>query len=96
MFSDFSEIFKDNKRILLFLIEEQIMIIDEYIVSRITWNEFNFMYYFEYFLLEIKRFLTKEVFQNHLLKNSTSKNEEFIGNIKKKFGQSFSSSPLFD
>ena len=38
--SEIFEIFKDNKRILLFLFQEKIIIIDEYIVSQLTCDEF--------------------------------------------------------
>ena len=37
--SEIFNIFKRNKRILLFLIEQQIMVIDEYIVKKITKTE---------------------------------------------------------
>ena len=60
------EIFKYNKRILLFLVEEKIMTFNEYIVSEITRNEFNYQkQYAQYFAPEIRPFITKEFIQKY-------------------------------
>ena len=54
--SSIFNIFKGNKRILLFLIEEGIMKIDNHIISIIKQPEYNQKHYFEYFLPEITNF----------------------------------------
>ena len=54
------EIFKNNKRILLFLIEEKIILIDENFKSTITSHKYINMNYFEYFYPEIKNIFNKE------------------------------------
>ncbi|KAK8881019.1 hypothetical protein M9Y10_003729 [Tritrichomonas musculus] len=76
--SEIFEVFNDNKRILLFLIEEKIMRIDECIVSRITSNEYLRSQYCEYFAPEIKPFLTDEFLQKYRNKNSNLNKIEFI------------------
>ena len=58
--SEIFDIFKSNKRILLFLIEEHIMIFDEYIFNRITTKKFIDSKYPFYFSPEIKPFLTND------------------------------------
>ena len=57
-------IFKSNKRLLLFLIEEKIMMMDEYIILRIMNYPFDKKKYVEYFAPEIKPFFKKNSFQN--------------------------------
>ena len=49
--------FKNNKRILLFLIKEEIMTIDEYIFSEMMKEKYKSMKYPHYFLPEIKPFI---------------------------------------
>ena len=87
--SEIFELFQYNKRILLFLIEEKIMTIDEYIVSRITSYKFSDKNYCEYFGPEIKPFLTKEFIQKYQSNNSNLRNEEFIEKIQKDFPEDF-------
>ena len=67
--SEIFEIFKDNKRILLFLIEEKLITIDKYIFSLITSYEFQSKNYAEYFFPEIKPFLTKENIEKYQNEN---------------------------
>ncbi len=80
--SEIFEIFKNNKRILLFLIEGRVIIIDEYIVSRITSYEFDRKNYREYFLPEIKPFLTKEFIQKYRNKTTNLQEDEFLDKLK--------------
>ena len=84
--SEIFEFFKNNKRLLLFLIEERIITLDEYIVSRITSNEFLENKYCEYFSPEIKEFITKEFIDKYSCQNSILREEHFIKeNIKEDF-----------
>lgn len=55
-------IFKGNKRILLFLIDEKIMIMDESIAKIIVKNQFLSAKYPQYFAPEIKQFVNKDWF----------------------------------
>ncbi|KAK8891517.1 hypothetical protein M9Y10_028729 [Tritrichomonas musculus] len=52
--------FKSNKRLLLFLLEEKLMIIDDYVFNEITYGNFSSMYYPQYFYYEIKDFLSQK------------------------------------
>lgn len=83
------EIFQNNKRILLFLIEEQIITIDEYIVSQITKDKFIQMKYAEYFSPEIKPFLTTDFIIKHFHANKSLQNAHFIDEIKKDVSNDF-------
>ena len=87
--SEIFNIFKNNKRILLFLMEEKIMTIDEYIFSQIMRDEYNKLNYPEYFFPEIKPFLTKEIIEKYSSKNSKIKNEELIYQIKNEIDNDF-------
>ncbi|KAK8846464.1 hypothetical protein M9Y10_020486 [Tritrichomonas musculus] len=87
--SEIFQLFKKNKRILLFLIEEKIIIIDEYFVSQVTKVFFVAMKYAEYFAPEINPFLTEEFIQKYQNKNSTLNEEEYIENIKKDVSEDF-------
>ena len=87
--SEIFKVFKDNKRILLFLIQENILLIDEYVVSQITNDENVKNKYSEYFWPEIKDFLTDEFITKHCEKNTNLKNEEFINQIKKEKPEEF-------
>lgn len=57
-------IFKKNKRILLFLIEEQILKFDQKIYQKIMNNKYKQKKYPEYFSPEIKTFVEKEIKSN--------------------------------
>ena len=62
-YSEIFNIFKSNKRILLFLIEQQIIVIDQYIVIRITTTEkFIESKYPQYFQPEIQPFINEQWF----------------------------------
>ena len=85
--SEIFDIFKDNKRILLFLLEEKMMIIDEYIFSIIT--TYVRKNYCEYFQPEIKPFLTKENIEKYGSRNNSLKDEKFIERMNKEVESNF-------
>ena len=87
--SEIFEIFKDNKRILLFLFQEKIIIIDEYIVSQLTCDEFIKKKYIEYFSPEIKPFFYEEFINKYKNTHSALKNDNFIQEIKKDVSENF-------
>ena len=82
-------IFKSNKRILLFLFEEKIITIDEYIVLQITSNRFYRKNYTEYFLPEIKPFLTEEFIQKNRSRRRSLNDEGFTDTLKKEIPEEF-------
>lgn len=57
---DIFEIFKSNKRLLLFLFNEDIIIIDDYIFDKMRTDKYRQMKYREYFTPEIKKFAKKK------------------------------------
>ena len=69
--SDLFHILKSNKRLLLFLFEENIMVIDEFIVKNIinTYNIFYNSYYPQFFQPEIEPFINEEWFPKYDLNN---------------------------
>ncbi|KAK8846951.1 hypothetical protein M9Y10_019523 [Tritrichomonas musculus] len=69
------KIFKRNKRILLFLIEEKIITIDKSIFNRMLEEKYRSEKYIEYFLPEVKSFIKSE------MKNK-SKTEELTEDIE--------------
>ncbi|KAK8870314.1 hypothetical protein M9Y10_008192 [Tritrichomonas musculus] len=83
------QLFWNNKRILLFLLQEKILKIDEYIASLITSDDYIKLNYAEYFSPEIKEFLTDEFIQKHCDKNTKLKDENFIKKIKKEKNDKF-------
>ena len=85
--SEIFKIFKYNKRILLFLLEEKMMIIDEYIFSIIT--TYVRKNYCEYFQPEIKPFLTEENIEKYCRKNTILKDAEFIERMNKEVESDF-------
>ena len=65
--SEIFNAFKSNKRILLFLIEQQIIIFDEYIVKKITnTNKYKEAKYPQYFQPEIQPFINEKWFPKYL------------------------------
>ncbi|KAK8898112.1 hypothetical protein M9Y10_000381 [Tritrichomonas musculus] len=78
--SEIFKIFKRNKRILLFLLEEKLMIIDESIFSIITNLKYVNMNYCKYFQPEIKQFLTE---------SKALKDERFIEQMNKEVEENF-------
>ncbi|KAK8883486.1 hypothetical protein M9Y10_042578 [Tritrichomonas musculus] len=81
--SEIFELFKNCKRLLLFFIEERIITLDEYIVSRITSDEFLENKYCQYFSPEIKEFITKEFIDKYSCQNSILRNGQLIKEIIK-------------
>lgn len=67
-FSNFQilDIFIQNKKLLLFLIKEEILKVDEYFVTTIIAEKYRKLKYPFYFCLEIKPFLHEEKFQDIL------------------------------
>ena len=91
-------IFKSNKRILLFLIEQQIIIIDEYIVKKITkTKKYIKAKYPQYFQPEIQPFINEKWFLKY--ENSNIEEEEenenknkgngWVEEIKKELTENF-------
>ena len=58
--SEIFTIFKGNKKILLFLIEEKMMIFDEYVAKKITKRKFVKHKYPQYFQPEIQPFINEK------------------------------------
>ncbi|KAK8898146.1 hypothetical protein M9Y10_000417 [Tritrichomonas musculus] len=85
--SEIFKIFQNNKRILLFLIEEQLMTIDEYIFSIMT--SYRNENYCEYFQPEIKPFLTKEKIEKFCKQNENLKKDEFFESMSKDIDENF-------
>ena len=94
--SEIFSFFKQNKRILLFLIKEGIIIVDEYVARKITTGKFAIKFnYPQYFLPEIKPFsnekwfpkkelsedLQKELPENFNELREKGENESFICNL---------------
>ena len=78
--SEIFNIFKSNKRILLFLIEQKLMVMDEYIVKKIIQRKYVKFYYPQYFLPEILPFKDKKWLQESF---SDDLPKELIEEIKK-------------
>ena len=82
--SEIFSIFKQNTRLLLFLIKEEIIIVDENIAKKITTDEFREKKYPQYFAPEIKPFENKKWFleldENLNLKKSLPENFELMRN----------------
>lgn len=76
--SEIFRIFKNNKRILLFLIKENILIFDEFIIKKIIKDIYAKRCYPQYFSLEMKPFLNEE-----WLLNSLNGKNKLLEQIKK-------------
>ncbi|KAK8857486.1 hypothetical protein M9Y10_015891 [Tritrichomonas musculus] len=87
--SEIFKLFESNKRILLFLIEEKIIVIDEYFVSQLSGNKYTSMKYPEYFAPEIKPFVTKEFVKKCCKNNPSLKEDEFYKDITKEVTDDF-------
>ena len=83
------ELFKGNKRLLLFLIEEKIVTINENIFSLLTSKDNEVMKYIEYFSPEIKEILTDEFITTYFNKHNKVKEEEILNKIVKEIGEEF-------
>lgn len=70
------DFFKKNKRVLLFLIKENIIFIDQLIFSSITNRQYCKKNYFKYFFPEIKKFIKNIDVIRHIENNMSSNFEE--------------------
>ena len=77
-------IFKSNKRVLLFLFECQIIIPEKSICNIITNEKFKMMNYPEYFFKEFEKFYDKELKEKIISKNSDINNFEIFEQKRKK------------
>ena len=86
--SEIFSIFKSNKRILLFLIEEKILTVDEYFAKQIIKYGYIKNDYPQYFAPEIKPFINEEWFPKY---NSNSKYYEnkWVEDVKKELPDNF-------
>ena len=64
--SSLFNIFKSNKRILLYLFEEQIITIDEFIAKRITSGKYIQYNYLQYFSPELRPFMNERWFSSYV------------------------------
>ena len=87
--SEILNIFKCNKRILLFMIEEKMIIIDDYVVKKIIETEFIAKNYPQYFAPEIKPFLSEKWFPKYDPKNYFLKKNTWIEDIEKELPENF-------
>ncbi|KAK8833905.1 hypothetical protein M9Y10_030414 [Tritrichomonas musculus] len=87
--SEIFNIFKDNKRILLFLFESKVIKMDEYIFSQITSDEYTTSRYAEYFSPELQPLLTDKLINKYKSQNQNLKNSEFIQKVKKEIPSDF-------
>ncbi|KAK8849272.1 hypothetical protein M9Y10_018640 [Tritrichomonas musculus] len=91
--SEIFEIFRGNKRILLFLIEEKIVNIDKDIFQELMNSKYQSSFYFEYFLPEIKTFIEESQEDketegaNYLNYDEIPKFDSEIFNEKRKNGE---------
>lgn len=81
-------IFKSNKRILLFLIEEKILTVDEYFVKQIIKDKYLKRKYPQYFTPEIKSFMNEKWFPKYN-PNSTANKNEWVEEIKNEIPENF-------
>lgn len=84
--SQLFNIFKSNKQILLFLIEEGLLTFDEYIVRTIISSKYVDAKYPQYFQPEIQPFINKEWFPKYDEKN---KSTEWVLEIQKEIPEDF-------
>ena len=85
--SEIFNIFKSNKKILLFLIEQQIIVIDEYIAKKIiNTDKFINAKYPQYFQPEIQPFINEKWFPKY---DPNTKKNEWVEEIKKELPENF-------
>ena len=85
--SEVFNIFRSNKRILLFLIEQQLIIIDEYIVRKIAkTDKYIRAKYPQYFQPEIQPFINEKWFTKY---DPNTKENEWVEEIKKELPENF-------
>ncbi|KAK8880996.1 hypothetical protein M9Y10_003705 [Tritrichomonas musculus] len=79
--SEIYKLFEDNKRIILFFIQEKIIIVDEYIASQIINHENKYHRYPEFFAPEIKSFITEEFIDKYGKERLKIKKDDLIKKI---------------
>ena len=85
--SEIFNIFKSNKRILLFLIEQQIIVFDEYIAKQITKKDkYTKAKYPQYFQPEIQPFINEKWFPKY---DPERKVNGFVEDLKKELPENF-------
>ncbi|KAK8836069.1 hypothetical protein M9Y10_040025 [Tritrichomonas musculus] len=83
-------IFKSNKRLLLFLLEEKIMIFDEFIIKRIVNNEkYIESKYPQYFQPEIQPFINEKWFPKYDKNDWRLKYNNWVEDLKKELQDGF-------
>ena len=92
--SEIFNIFKNNKRILLFLSEQQIIVFDEYIVKKISkTDKFIEAKYPQYFQPEIQPFINEKWFPKYENSNKEEKEENkvngWVEDLKKELPENF-------
>ncbi|KAK8838130.1 hypothetical protein M9Y10_036083 [Tritrichomonas musculus] len=86
---DIFQLFKSNKRILLFLIEEKILIVDKYFIKQIANAKYVEMDYPLYFAPEIKPFMNEEWFPKYDPSDYYLYKNEWVEEIKKELPNNF-------
>ena len=88
--SEIFNIFKSNKRILLFLIEQQIIVFDEYIVKKIVnIGKYIEAKYPQYFQPEFQPFINEKWFPKYDRRYSELKKNGWVEEIKKELPENF-------
>ena len=88
--SEIFNIFKSNKRILLFLIEQQIIVLDEYIAKKITkTDKYINAKYPQYFQPEIQPFINEKWFPKYDPEDYELWQNKWIEEIKKELPENF-------
>ena len=83
-------IFKSNKRLLLFLLEENIMTMDDSIVNKIVHNyKFKKRKYPQYFQPEIQPFINEKWFPKYDKDDQELRNNEWVEDLKKEIPSDF-------
>ena len=87
--SQIFNIFKSNKRILLFLIEENILTFDKNILKKLICSKYIKAKYLHFFSPEIKQFVNDNFFHQCVFKILFIKSDEFIKEIKRELPEKF-------
>ena len=87
--SEIFQIFQNNKRVLLFLLEEKIMEMDEYVVKRIITGKYLNWKYPEYFSPEIRPFINEKWFPKYDANNKNLQKNSWIEEIKRELPTNF-------
>ena len=82
-------IFKSNKRILLFLFEQSIIKMDKQIVKRLITDKYIKYKYPQYFSPEIRPFINEKWFLQYVKNNTVISPEQFFDEIRKDLPENF-------